>query len=98
MRLAFGSDAPVAPLDPWQGIAAAVFRSRDVREPWHPEQCIPFERALAASTRGRVLPRVGESADLILVDRNPAVSAAAELRNTPVALTLLAGVATHRTL
>lgn len=98
VRLAFGSDAPVAPLDPWQGIAAAVFRSRDVREPWHPEQCIPFERALAASTRGRVLPRVGESADLILVDRNPALSAAAELRNTPVALTLLAGVATHRTL
>ncbi|RXZ40211.1 amidohydrolase family protein, partial [Agromyces binzhouensis] len=36
--LALGSDAPVAPLDPWIAIAAAVGRSRGGREPWHPEQ------------------------------------------------------------
>ena len=29
--LAFGSDAPVAPLDPWLAIAAAVHRTRDER-------------------------------------------------------------------
>ena len=48
-ELEFGSDAPVAPLDPWITIAAAVTRSRDGREPWHPEQCIPVADALRAS-------------------------------------------------
>ena len=35
-NLLFGSDAPVSPLDPWAAIAAAVFRTRDGREPWQP--------------------------------------------------------------
>ncbi len=35
-RLLLGSDAPVAPLDPWVSMAAAVGRDRDGREPWHP--------------------------------------------------------------
>ena len=34
--LRFGSDAPVAPLDPWQAIAAAVFRTDDDRAPVAP--------------------------------------------------------------
>jgi predicted amidohydrolase YtcJ len=38
--LVFGSDAPVAPLDPWVTIAAAVGRSRDGRDVWHPEEAI----------------------------------------------------------
>ena len=46
-RLAFGSDAPVAPLDPWVAIAAAVARSRDGRAPWHPEQAVSAAVALA---------------------------------------------------
>src|SRR4051794_13511522 len=49
VRLALGSDAPVAPLDPWVTLAAAVHRSGDDRPPWHPEQEIPVEVALAAS-------------------------------------------------
>ena len=40
--LALGSDAPVAPLDPWVTIAAAVHRSGDDRPSWHPEQQIPL--------------------------------------------------------
>ena len=51
VELALGSDAPVAPLDPWVAIAAAVGRTRDGREPWHPEQAIEARAALAASTR-----------------------------------------------
>ncbi len=54
VRLMLGSDAPVAPLDPWFAIAAAVTRTRDGREPWHPEQCLPAAVALAASVRSRV--------------------------------------------
>src|SRR6187200_51947 len=48
VELALGSDAPVAPLEPWVAIAAAVGRARDGREPWHPEQAIDVRAALAA--------------------------------------------------
>jgi predicted amidohydrolase YtcJ len=51
--LEFGSDAPVAPLDPWDGIASAVGRSDDERPAWHPEQAVGVADALAASSRGR---------------------------------------------
>ncbi|KQR54817.1 amidohydrolase [Leifsonia sp. Leaf336] len=95
-RLAFGSDAPVAPLDPWAAIASAVGRTRDGREPWHPEQRIPVEAALDASTRSRVA--VGEPADLAIIERDPFAATPDELRAMPVAATLLAGRFTHDTL
>jgi hypothetical protein len=70
--LALGSDAPVAPLDPWIAVAAAVSRSRDGRAPWHPEQRIGLRTALAASTDGRGLrPVVGGPADLVILDADP---------------------------
>jgi hypothetical protein len=53
--LAFGSDWPVAPLDPLSGIAAAVTRATlDGRNPggWFPEQRLRVEEALRAYTRG----------------------------------------------
>lgn len=95
-ELVLGSDAPVAPFDPWVTIAAAVGRTRDGREPWHPEQTITVEQALAASTRNRVA--VGEVADLVVVERDPFTSTPDELRSMPVAATLLAGRFTHRAL
>jgi predicted amidohydrolase YtcJ len=90
-RLAFGSDAPVAPLDPWLGVAAAVHRARDAREPWHPEQAIGLADALDASTGGRARVRVGDRADLAVVDVDPFAADAATLRAMPVSGTLLAG-------
>ncbi|WP_020017688.1 amidohydrolase [Promicromonospora sukumoe] len=70
--LALGSDAPVAPLDPWFAIAAAVSRSRDGRAPWHPEQRIGLRTALAASTDGRgLVPTAGAPADLVVLDADP---------------------------
>ena len=53
-RLVLGSDAPVAPLDPWATMSAAVGRSRDGRAPWHPEQSIDRAAALDASVRTRL--------------------------------------------
>lgn len=51
--LAFGSDAPVEPIDPLLGIHAAVTRMRPAdREPWHPEQRITLDEALAAYSSG----------------------------------------------
>ena len=96
--LSMGSDAPVAPLDPWVTMAAAIGRARDGREPWHPEQSISAEAALAASTRGRAGIRVGDIADIAVTDLDPLTSPPFALRTMPVALTLLAGRPTHRTL
>jgi predicted amidohydrolase YtcJ len=53
--LAFGSDWPVAPLDPLLGIYAAVTRATlDGRNPggWFPEQRLTVEEALRAYTQG----------------------------------------------
>ncbi|MFB2582155.1 amidohydrolase [Herbiconiux sp. P15] len=97
-ELSLGSDAPVAPLDPWVTLAAAVGRERDGREPWHPEQRIPVAAALAASSRGRARVAVGDVADLVAVDRDPLSASPDELRTLPVALTLLAGRTTHSAL
>jgi predicted amidohydrolase YtcJ len=88
-ELRLGSDAPVAPLDPWISISAAISRTRAGREPWHPEQVIPFDVAHAASVRSRVA--VGEVADLAVLDRDPSSVGPAELRELPVGATLLAG-------
>lgn len=95
-RLAFGSDAPVAPLDPWVSIASAVARSRGGREPWHPENAVSREVALEASTRTSVA--VGDVADLAVVELDPLVCTLGELRRMPVAATLLGGRFTHTTL
>jgi predicted amidohydrolase YtcJ len=93
-ELSLGSDAPVAPLDPWVTIAAAVGRARDGRDAWHPEQAISVDAALAASTRNRVA--VGEVADLTVVERDPFTSTPDDLRSMPVAVTMLGGRFTHR--
>ena len=95
-RLTLGSDAPVAPLDPWRGIAAAVHRTADEREPWHPEQHLTREQALVAATRrARVDP--GMVADVVVVDANPLAAAPDELRDMAVSATLVGGHFTHRT-
>jgi predicted amidohydrolase YtcJ len=94
--LEFGSDAPVAPLDPWDGIAAAVARTDDERPAWHPEQALSVADALAASSGGRRSVTVGSIADLVIVGEDPASLSAADLRDMPVLGTLLGGRWTHR--
>lgn len=94
--LRLGSDAPVAPLDPWQAIASATSRSRDNRAPWHPEQRLPVAVALAASARGRAAVAAGDPADLVILDRDPTTATRDELRAMPVAGTLLGGRWTWR--
>ncbi len=91
VTLALGSDAPVAPLDPWLAIAAAVHRSGDEREPWHPAQALTVREALAASVDGQPTVGVGSRADLVLLDRDPLAATPAELRTMPVERTLVAG-------
>lgn len=94
--LEFGSDAPVSPLDPWAGIAAAVTRTGDDRPSWHPEQCLDRRTALAAAARGRAGVAAGCPADLVLLDDDPLTCNVDVLRAGPVAATMLAGRWTFR--
>lgn len=96
--LRFGSDAPVAPLDPWISMAAAVSRSRDDRPPWHPEQRSDPKIAYAASTNGRGGVAVGDPADLVVTEHDPLECTDTQLRSMVVAATMLAGRFTHLTL
>jgi predicted amidohydrolase YtcJ len=77
--LAFGTDAPVEPPDPWPGIAAAVTRASGTwpadQPPFHAEQGIDTWEAIRAATRGPALGiddegqlQPGARADLIVVD------------------------------
>lgn len=103
-RLILGSDAPVSPLDPWVSIAAAVTRTKDGREPWHPEQSLTLTEALDFSTRSSIEP--GEPADIAVLDADPywlvdacgadAAKASDALRSMPVWLTVRRGEVTHR--
>ena len=81
-RLAFGSDAPVEPLDPLLGIHAAITRQRDGKPEggWHPEARIRLQEALLGFTQGPAwaaemedrlgMLREGYLADLIVLDRD----------------------------
>ncbi|WP_061962659.1 amidohydrolase [Demequina aurantiaca] len=93
-RIALGSDAPVATLDPWISFAAAVSRSRDGREAWHPEQQLSREAALAASTCAARVEE-GALADLVVTDADPMTAEPEVLRRMPVAATLVGGAFTH---
>lgn len=100
-KLLMGSDAPVAPLDPWLAISAAVFGTESSdREPFQPEQCLDFETALASSTAvGRVALRDADAADLVLLDCDPSIIDSPEaMRAMPehVLGTMLAGRWTYQ--
>jgi predicted amidohydrolase YtcJ len=103
--IANGSDAPVEELDPLAGIRAGVLRTLDDRDGWHPEQAVPVEHALEATTvtpawlardehrRGRLVP--GQLADLVVLDRDPTTCAAEELADVQVVATMLGGRWVH---
>ncbi len=100
--LAFGSDAPIEPLDPLRGIAAAVRRAKmGSRDVFHPEQRISAAEALYAYTvgpavaageshrRGYLLP--DNPADFVVLDRNITRVAVTKLCDTRVLATVIDG-------
>lgn len=99
--LRLGSDAPVAPLDPWLAMAAAVHRSGDGRPAWNEVEALTPYQALAASTDGRGTVAVGSPGDVVLLDHDPlelaadSASAAHHLRSMRVAATVVAGCPTY---
>lgn len=107
--LAFGSDWPVAPLNPLLGIDAAVHRrTLDGKHPggWFPDQRITVAEAITAYTRGSAQAarrerelgtlEVGKWADFVVLDGDPFDPAQAErIGKMRVALTVMAGKVVH---
>jgi predicted amidohydrolase YtcJ len=94
VRLAGGSDAPITPIDPLAGVAAAVARS-------DPEHRLPVEEAVGLFTAGgaraafqendRGLLREGLRADLAVLGRDPRRVPAEEIGTIPVHMVLCGG-------
>ncbi|MBW8171882.1 amidohydrolase [Ornithinimicrobium sp. Arc0846-15] len=95
IKVALGSDAPVAALDPWLAMSSAVHRGEPGAPAWHPEQALSVHQALAASVDGQRV-RPGDRGDVILLDQDPlapgdASEQAAALRSMAVAGTVIGG-------
>lgn len=103
-RLAFGSDAPIEPANPWRGLFAAVHRRAPEERSgdWQPQEALDATVALAAFTRapaigiGRVEEgslAIGSVADLAVLNVDLATLLAADERLASVRseLTLVAG-------
>ncbi|MBH1992649.1 MAG: amidohydrolase [Sphingomonadaceae bacterium] len=103
-KLAFGSDWPVAPLDPLTGVAAAVLRQTiDEANPggWMPEQKLTMAQALHAYTAtnafagfqddrlGRIAP--GMLADFVVMDADLFAIDPAKVSATRVLRTIVNG-------
>ncbi|NOT07038.1 MAG: amidohydrolase [Gemmatimonadales bacterium] len=103
-RLAFGSDWPLALLDPLLGLKAAVTRQtldgKNV-EGWIPEEKITLAEALRAYTAGnahamfaderRGVLKPGYLADLVVFDRDLLALPAAALEEAKVKMTIVGG-------
>ena len=102
--LAFGSDWTVAPLNPMDGLKAAVTRQTlDGKHPngWMPEQKITLDEAIHAYTvgsayaefaekvKGTITP--GKLADLVMLDRDIYASDPADIDKARVVLTIMDG-------
>jgi len=98
VELRLGSDAPVAPLDPWRAVSAAVLRTGDERPAWHPEQRIGLDLALRSSWGGVQELVPGGVADLVLLEEDPRRVEVASLARIGAAATVCAGNVTHLTL
>jgi predicted amidohydrolase YtcJ len=103
-RIAFGSDWPVAPATPLEGIYAAVTRrTLDGAHPdgWIPEQRIGVEEALRAYTRNAAFASFDESekgtiergklADFVMIDGDVTRLPPEEVRSARVTMTVVGG-------
>jgi predicted amidohydrolase YtcJ len=104
VHLAFGTDWPVAPLNPLLGIYAAVTRATlDGKNPggWFPEQRLTLEEALHAYTlgsayaafaekeKGTISP--GKLADLVVLSDDLFAIAPEKIKDAHVTLTVVGG-------
>jgi len=102
--LAFGSDTPVEPSQPFVGLAVAISRQGADGQPfngWQPQEAVSRELALNAYTTGAAyamfaedrLGRIakGYRADFLFVDADPMLATPEQLRATKVMETWIGG-------
>ncbi len=103
--LAFGSDTPVEPAQPFLGMAVAVSRQGADGQPvggWQPQERVTVAQALSAYTAGAAYAMFAEDrlgrlaqgmkADFLFVDRDPTTATPEALRQTKVLETWIDGV------
>jgi predicted amidohydrolase YtcJ len=108
VRLAFGTDWPIAPLDPLLTLYAATTRATldgKYSQGWFPEQKLSIQEALAAYTLGAAYAEFqehekgsiepGKLADLVLLSQDVLAIAPAAIRDTHVLKTWVGGVAVY---
>jgi hypothetical protein len=104
VRLAFGSDWTVAPLNPMLGLYAAVTRATlDGKNPggWFPEQKLTLEEAIQAYTMGSAFAEFrekekgsltpGKLADVVVLDSDLFSVAPERIKDTTVRYTIVDG-------
>jgi predicted amidohydrolase YtcJ len=109
VRLAFGTDWSVAPLNPLLGLYAATTRATlDGRNPngWVPEQKITIEQALGAYTAGSAFAEFqerdkgtlarGKLADLAILSADILAIPAVQLKDVQVLTTIVGGAVVHQ--
>jgi hypothetical protein len=109
VRLAIGTDWPVAPLDPMQGLYAAVTRATlDGQHPsgWVPEQKITVAEAIAGYTLGAAYAEfqehakgsiaAGKLADLVILGDDVLKIDAAAIKDATVDVTIVGGKVVYR--
>ena len=105
-RLAFGSDAPVEPIDPLLGMYAAVARKRPGdADRWHPAQALSLEQAIAGYTSGAAHAMgaerergelgVGMQCDATIVERDLATTPVEDWPQLRVTGTVISGAVVH---
>jgi predicted amidohydrolase YtcJ len=100
--LAFGTDYPVEPVNPFRGLYAAVTRRDESGETaYHAEEKLTIEQAIYAYTqgaayaefaetkKGRLIP--GQYADFVVLDRDLLTAKPPELLKTQVLRTVIGG-------
>lgn len=102
VRLAFGTDYPVEPINPFRGVYAAVTRKNEAgTKEYFPEQKVTIEQALAAYTTGSAYAEFMEKdkgtlapgmlADFVVLDRDLTKVAPPEILKTKVLRTVVGG-------
>jgi len=102
VRLAFGTDFPIEPMNPFRGVYAAVTLKNEAgTKEFFPEQKITLDQALAAYTTGAAYAQFAEKekgtlasgmlADFVVLDRDLTKIAPPEILKTQVLRTVVGG-------
>lgn len=107
VRLAFGTDYPVEPVNPFRGLYAAITRkSEDGNQEFFPSQKLTMDQAIAAYTTGSAFAEFEEKekgklvagmlADFIVLDRDITASSPEEVLATKVLRTVVGGKTVYK--